>query len=93
MGEASRRFPAPWRADRFSGGYVVRDANGQALVFIYRGDGALSACCSLRSCVVPHREGCYPNLSGAGEDLRARCKQLIQNSKRPAPQCGGTDHR
>jgi hypothetical protein len=32
---ASRRFPAPWRADRMPGGYVVRDANGQALVYIY----------------------------------------------------------
>jgi hypothetical protein len=27
----SRRFPAPWRADKMPGGYVVRDANGQAL--------------------------------------------------------------
>jgi hypothetical protein len=31
----TRRFPAPWRADRMPGGYVVRDANGQALVYIY----------------------------------------------------------
>jgi hypothetical protein len=31
MTEPSRRFPAPWRA----GGYVVRDANGQALAYIY----------------------------------------------------------
>jgi len=30
-----RRFPPPWRADRMPGGYVVRDANGQALVWIY----------------------------------------------------------
>jgi hypothetical protein len=28
----NRRFPAPWRADKMPGGYVVRDANGQALV-------------------------------------------------------------
>ena len=27
----SRRFPPPWRADKIPGGYVVRDANGQAL--------------------------------------------------------------
>jgi hypothetical protein len=27
----SRRFPGPWRADPMPGGYVVRDANGQAL--------------------------------------------------------------
>jgi len=25
-------FPAPWRADKMPGGYVVRDPNGQALV-------------------------------------------------------------
>ena len=31
----SRRFPAPWRADKMPGGYVVRDANGQALAYIY----------------------------------------------------------
>jgi hypothetical protein len=31
----SRRFPAPWRADKITGGYVVRDANGQALARIY----------------------------------------------------------
>jgi hypothetical protein len=28
----ARRFPAPWRADKIPGGYVVRDANGQALM-------------------------------------------------------------
>jgi hypothetical protein len=31
----SRRFPAPWRADKMPDGYVVRDANGQALVYVY----------------------------------------------------------
>jgi hypothetical protein len=33
-----RRFPAPWTADKIVGGYVVRDANGQALVYIYSRD-------------------------------------------------------
>jgi hypothetical protein len=33
--EGSRRFPPPWRADRIPGGYVVRDANGQAIAYIY----------------------------------------------------------
>jgi hypothetical protein len=28
---SARRFPPPWRADKMPGGYVVRDANGQAL--------------------------------------------------------------
>jgi hypothetical protein len=31
----TRRFPAPWRADKIPGGYVARDANGQALVCVY----------------------------------------------------------
>jgi hypothetical protein len=31
----SRRFPAPWREEQIAGGYVVRDANGQALVHIF----------------------------------------------------------
>ena len=33
--DASRRFPPPWRADRTPHGYVVRDANGQAIAYIY----------------------------------------------------------
>ena len=31
----ARRFPRPWYADKISGGYVVRDANGQALAYVY----------------------------------------------------------
>jgi hypothetical protein len=30
-----RRFPAPWRAEKMPGGYVVRDANDQALSYVY----------------------------------------------------------
>ena len=30
-----RRFPAPWYADKIPGGYVVRDAKGQALAYVY----------------------------------------------------------
>jgi hypothetical protein len=28
---SARRFPPPWRAEKMPGGYVVRDASGQAL--------------------------------------------------------------
>jgi hypothetical protein len=35
MAEPPRRFPPPWRVDNIPGGYVVRDANGQALTYIY----------------------------------------------------------
>jgi hypothetical protein len=37
------RFPAPWRADKIPGGYVVRDANGQALTYIYSRDSEAEA--------------------------------------------------
>jgi hypothetical protein len=30
----ARRFPAPWLAGKMPGGYVVRDANGQALAYV-----------------------------------------------------------
>ena len=35
MPEGSRRIPPPWRTDRTPHGYVVRDANGQELAYIY----------------------------------------------------------
>ena len=35
MKEEPRRFPAPWHADKIPGGYVVRDANKQALACVY----------------------------------------------------------
>jgi hypothetical protein len=35
MADAPRRLPPPWRADRIPGDYVVRDANGQAIAYIY----------------------------------------------------------
>jgi hypothetical protein len=38
MAEPSCRFPAPWRASRMPGGYVVRAANGLALAYIYAHD-------------------------------------------------------
>jgi hypothetical protein len=29
------RFPTPWRADPIPGGYIVRDANGQSIAYLY----------------------------------------------------------
>jgi hypothetical protein len=40
---AARRFPPPWHADKIPGGYVVRDANGQALAYIYSRDNEAEA--------------------------------------------------
>jgi hypothetical protein len=34
MGRMARRLPAPWTAEKMPGGYVVRDANGQALAYV-----------------------------------------------------------
>jgi hypothetical protein len=31
----TRRLPPPWRAEKFSGGYVVRDSNGFAVTYVY----------------------------------------------------------
>ena len=39
----ARRFPPPWQADKIPGGYVVRDANGQALVYLYSRDNEAEA--------------------------------------------------
>jgi hypothetical protein len=33
--ESAPFFPPPWRVDTIPGGYVVRDANGQALAYLY----------------------------------------------------------
>src|SRR5258708_3960709 len=33
----TRRIAAPWRGEKISGGYVVRDANGKALAYGYSG--------------------------------------------------------
>ena len=32
---ADRRFPPPWRVEQTPGGFKVKDANGQALVYVY----------------------------------------------------------
>jgi predicted DNA-binding WGR domain protein len=39
----SRRFPPPWHADKIRGGYVVRDASGQALAYLYSRDNDAEA--------------------------------------------------
>jgi hypothetical protein len=39
----SRRFPAPWHADKMPGGYVVRDVNGQALAYLYSRENTTEA--------------------------------------------------
>jgi hypothetical protein len=30
-----RRFPGPWHAEKIPGGYVIKDANGQLLAYVY----------------------------------------------------------
>jgi hypothetical protein len=39
----ARRFPTPWRAEPIPGGYVVRDANGQAPAYLYSRDNPVEA--------------------------------------------------
>lgn len=31
----SRRFPPPWSIEQIPGGYVVKDATGQSLAYVY----------------------------------------------------------
>jgi hypothetical protein len=38
MAEPPRRLPSPWHADQMPVGCVVRDANGQALAYLYSRD-------------------------------------------------------
>jgi hypothetical protein len=33
-----RRFPTPWHAEKLLGGYVIRDASGQASAYVYSRD-------------------------------------------------------
>jgi hypothetical protein len=35
VNEMTRQLPCPRRAEKFSGGYVVRDANGFAVAYVY----------------------------------------------------------
>jgi hypothetical protein len=43
MPNPPRRFPAPWHAAKIPGGCVVRDANGQALAYLYSRDNEAEA--------------------------------------------------
>jgi hypothetical protein len=43
MAESPRRFPPPWRAEPLPGGSIVRDANGQALAYLYSRDNPTEA--------------------------------------------------
>jgi hypothetical protein len=43
MAMTGRRFPPPWRADKIPGGYVVREASGQSLVYVYSRDNEAEA--------------------------------------------------
>jgi hypothetical protein len=36
-------LPSPWHAEKTPGGYVVRDANGQALAYLYSRENATEA--------------------------------------------------
>ena len=65
-----RRFPPPWRADRIPGGYVVRDANGQAIAYIYSRENEAEARqakvltkdearrIAIADCSAPNRQAC-----------------------------------
>lgn len=39
----NRRFPPPWMHERIPGGWIVRDATGRALAYVYADDRATGA--------------------------------------------------
>ena len=39
----ARRFPPPWTAEEITGGYVVVDANGQSIAYVYARDSQSDA--------------------------------------------------
>jgi hypothetical protein len=43
MTDPPRCFPTPWQAEKLLGGYVVRDAGGQALAYVYSRDNEAEA--------------------------------------------------
>ena len=65
-----RRFPPPWRADKIPGGYVVRYANAQALMYIYSRDNETEA---LQAKVLTkHKAGGSPSMwRGCRSDRKA----------------------
>jgi hypothetical protein len=60
-----RRFPPPWRADKMPGGYVVRDANGQALVYVNSRDNDAEA---LQARVFDQGRGVAANVARRAND-------------------------
>ena len=38
-----RRFKPPWNVERIPGGYVVKDATGQALAYVYARENETAA--------------------------------------------------
>jgi hypothetical protein len=57
MADASRRFPPPWRAEPIPGGYAVRDANGQALAYVYSHDNEAPQESGFAACFIERPEG------------------------------------
>ena len=43
LGKTVRRFKPPWTAERIPGGYVVKDATGQSLAYVYARENASDA--------------------------------------------------
>jgi hypothetical protein len=73
MAEPAHRFPPPWRIDKMPGGYVVREASGQALAYLYSRENDAEA----RQAKVPTAEESrriainiarLPELPGRGSD-------------------------
>jgi hypothetical protein len=74
MAESPRRFPPPWRAEPIPGGYVVLDANGQALTYLYSRDNPTEALQA--KILTKRRDGRCQYRAVAGATSRLRKKVL-----------------
>jgi hypothetical protein len=81
----SRRFPPPWHADPMPGGYVIRDANGQALAFVNSRDSDAEA----RQAKVLTKDGAR-RIAAAGA-AASRERRLIRRPVRMPPMRGADD--
>jgi len=86
----ARRFPPPWRTDKIPGGYVVRDANGQALVYIYSRDSEAEA---MQAKVLTKDEARIPDGASGSRRQGDRIRNLATQYNAASPLKDCSDRR